>query len=173
MKTLAPSKPKLVAVKTAPTDKNKVMTKTQVKPGVAIVSVKPPAVEHSKVLYPFTHPESNYDNPNYWESEESYFGLGADTTPPPAQDANPWYVTLASGAMNLYQQYLLSKQNDARAKAGMAPLSAQEYAQTQIPPARAQVGLDPQTRNMLMYGGLGLGAILLFAMLQGGGRKRR
>lgn len=57
-------------------------------------------------------------------------------------------------AMADYQRRILNAQLD-RARQGQPPLQPSEYA-----PA-INVGLSPQTRNLLIYGGLALAAVLL------------
>jgi hypothetical protein len=57
-------------------------------------------------------------------------------------------------AMADYQRRLLNAQLD-RARQGLPPLNASEYA-----PA-INVGLSPQTRHLLIYGGIALVAVLL------------
>lgn len=100
------------------------------------------------------------DNHEYWASESAYNGnLGAVEVTP--TNTSPWYSTLITGALNLAQAKMLMNHNDQRAQAGLPPISAESFAQSQIPPAQAQVGLDAKTRNILIYGGLGLGALLL------------
>jgi hypothetical protein len=57
-------------------------------------------------------------------------------------------------AMADYQRQILKAQLD-RARQGLPPLQPSEYA-----PA-INVGLSPQTRNLLIYGGIALVAVLL------------
>lgn len=57
-------------------------------------------------------------------------------------------------AMADYQRRILNAQLE-RARQGLPPLQPSEYA-----PA-INVGLSPQTRNLLIYGGLALAAVLL------------
>lgn len=57
-------------------------------------------------------------------------------------------------AMTEYQRQIIKAQLE-RASKGLPPLQPSEYA-----PA-VNVGLSPQTRNLLMYGGIALVAVLL------------
>lgn len=57
-------------------------------------------------------------------------------------------------AMTEYQRQILKAQLE-RARQGLPPLQPSEYA-----PA-VNVGLSPQTRNLLIYGGLALVAVML------------
>lgn len=68
------------------------------------------------------------------------------------------------GYTQISMQKQIAKVNLERLKQGLPPLSA---AQTEAysPRPGVSVGLSPATRNLLMYGGLGLGAILLFGIM--------
>jgi len=75
-----------------------------------------------------------------------------------ATEGESW-ISAISRAMTMvsmadYQRRLLNAQLD-RARQGLPPLNASEYA-----PA-INVGLSPQTRNLLIYGGIALVAVLL------------
>jgi hypothetical protein len=74
------------------------------------------------------------------------------------QAGESWVDTLARAipliAATVQQQQLLSVQVD-RARQGLPPLNVTQYA------AGAQVGLSPDTKTFLMWGGIGLGAVLL------------
>lgn len=139
-----------------------------------------------------SYPQAHTDNAALWQSEGFHFGeIGADdtnalfvspdtgdvTTTAPAASV-PWYqaalTTLTQtaqqvlpGAMNLYQQAQFNKANAERVARGIAPLSPQAYMSTQVPTASVAVGLDPNTRNMLIAGGV-LAAAAFFMM-----RRRR
>lgn len=68
------------------------------------------------------------------------------------------------GYTQISMQNKIAKINLERMKQGLPALSA---AQTEayVPRPGVSVGLSPATRNLLMYGGLGLGAILLFGIM--------
>lgn len=68
------------------------------------------------------------------------------------------------GYTQISMQRQIAKVNLERLKQGLPPLSpAQTEAYTPRP--GVSVGLSPATRNLLMFGGLGLGAILLFGIM--------
>lgn len=70
----------------------------------------------------------------------------------------PQLLQAVGGAVSAWQ---LNQINIARAQQGKPPINAAAYG------PQIGVGLNQQTMNLLMWGGLGLGAILLF-----GGRRR-
>lgn len=79
------------------------------------------------------------------------------------QESTPWadtIKTLIPVLLNTYQQQQLTKLNTERVKRGERPLTAQEYAsQYMIPATTVQVGLDPATKELLMWGAIGIGAL--------------
>lgn len=116
-----------------------------------------------------TYHDSMLDNPDYWDTEQAYFGavVADSTTKAPAPT---WYEKL----INIYgayqaqrlaqkQQDQLARENAARAAAGKSPLSMEQYAGFTAP--QVNVGLSPSTKQMLIYGGVGLGALLLFMIM--------
>lgn len=113
--------------------------------------------------YSMAHDVQNIDDPDKWLTEERYYGLGAAPVTQPEQA--PWYGTLATGAMNLYQQYQFARANDKRIQAGQVPIDAREYAAAQLPAARAEVGLDKSTRDMMMYGGIAVAGLVIMSLL--------
>lgn len=93
--------------------------------------------------------------------------LSQTEAPAPAQ--GPGWAGVASQGLQLLQQYQINQINRKRLEQGLPALDAQQTAAL-APQAKVQVGLSPNVRNMLIWGGLGLGAVLLFSM---GGRRRR
>lgn len=56
--------------------------------------------------------------------------------------------------------FQISQLNIARAKKGLTPINASAYG------PQVAVGLNPQTRNLVMYGALGIGAVILMSALK-------
>lgn len=110
-----------------------------------------------------------FDNPDYWGTEYGYLGDAAADAAATAPD-KPWYEKLVD-VYGAYQatrtaqkmQDQLARENAARASAGKQPISMDSYAKYAAP--QVNVGLSPNVMNMLLYGGLGLGGILLFSMI--------
>jgi hypothetical protein len=107
------------------------------------------------------------DNPSLWNQEGTFFGLAQDES----DTSVPWYESItkaispiATAALNVYQQSQLQKANSARIAQGLAPIAPAEYAQM-YPTATAQVGLTPDTKRLLLYGALGLGAFLVVKLV--------
>lgn len=68
------------------------------------------------------------------------------------------------GFTQISMQRQIAKVNLERLKQGLPPLSpTQTEAYVQRP--GVSVGLSPATRNLIMFGGLGLGAILLIGIM--------
>jgi len=162
MISAGPTRTRITHVKNKVAMPGKKMALTLIQPGTTPIAIRPDGTEHSSPTYNYTHPESMMDSPDAWASEHHYYGLGADTTP----TESPWYSTLLTGAMSLYQQKVLADANAKRAQSGLAPYNAQQYAEQQIPAARVQAGLDTNTRNLLMYGGIAAAAIALLFVLK-------
>lgn len=97
---------------------------------------------------------------------EVSLNLQTATTAPASSN---WASTVKDVLLVASQAYLTKEQVKAqsklldtqlkRAQAGLAPLDI-DMEQFGVP--RAQVGLDSSTRNMLLFGGIGLGLLLLF-----------
>jgi len=128
-----------------------------------MATTRPPAER----VYTFA-PEA-MDDPAYWSSEGSYFGQ-APSAPAPAPV--PWYqklteaiTPLATTALTVYQQSLLQRMQRKRIEQGLPPIPPEEYRAALGPTASAEVGLAPATRNLLLYGGLGLAALLVLPRL--------
>lgn len=66
------------------------------------------------------------------------------------------WLNIASGALSLVNQQRIADLNISRAKQGLPPLSIE-----QIPGANptVQVGVEKSTRDILVYGGIGVLAI--------------
>jgi len=113
--------------------------------------------------------ETNFDNPNFWNSENAYLGaMGADASA--ATVDKPWYEKLvdvygAVQAQRTAQKYQdqMMQENMARAKAGKAQLDMESFMQNAAP--RVNVGITDSTKNMLMYGGLALAGLLTVFMI--------
>lgn len=69
---------------------------------------------------------------------------------------------LITAGLTITNAQRIANLNFDRIKAGQPPLSQASIAAVQ---PGVRVGLAPDIKNMLMIGGLGLGAILLFGML--------
>ena len=104
------------------------------------------------------------DSPSRWLSEYGYLsGLANDQATPTAE--KPWYQsaveTLVPAATAIYTQRELNKLNIERARQGLAPISASEFARTYQPPvARVQVEPGSQARNLLLWAALGIGGLV-------------
>jgi len=106
----------------------------------------------------------NTDDINYWNQESSYYDLGAES-PPAKPDTQPWYATLLTGAMTLYQQKKFADANAQRMQGGLPPVDVQTYAEQQIPAARAMVGFDNNTSKMIMYGGIAAAGLFALSLI--------
>jgi hypothetical protein len=95
-------------------------------------------------------------------TDVNWDSLGADTEADVINNtqANPWadaLKALAPTIASVYSQTQLTKMNVARMQKGLAPISAEDFASNyQVPAAQVQFGMDAQTRQMLMYGAIGL-----------------
>lgn len=148
-------------------------------PAVTPVTTAPPVsneVEGFTARY--LYPEELIDSPEAWESENFYFGetptlymgaalpvdIGAKAKEP------SWFEKLFTTAAGIYQQKQALKQareeNVMRAQQGLPPVSTAEIKRQFAPQAAVEVGLSPQIRNMLVIGGLGLGAFMVVNMLR-------
>lgn len=81
----------------------------------------------------------------------------------------PWYQQLVSiyGAVQGQRQAdKLQKENLERMRQGLPVLNVQQWADSQPPAATIRHEVDSGTKQLLLYGGLGLGAILLFTILK-------
>lgn len=114
------------------------------------------------------------DNPDFWNSEYGYLGeMAADASATPPE--KPWYDKMVSiyGAYQAQRtaqkmQDQLARENVARASRGAPSISMDDYARYASP--QVNVGISPMVQNILIYGGIGLAAVLLLPKLLG---KRR
>jgi len=119
------------------------------------------------------------DSSEYWNNEGTYYmsGLGVDVTAASETKAaeKPWYEKLISvyGAVKSQQtaqkyQDMLMQENLNRQKSGQPAISMQDF-QAANPSARVDVGISPDTRNLLIAGGVGLLGLIAFLSM----RKKR
>lgn len=121
--------------------------------------------------YMDTAPESIGDE-TFIESEPDYYegdfsGLSEAATQQnstAAQTAQPWYATFLTQALSVYQQEQFRKENAKRARSGLPPLSVDEFKST-LPAAQVEVGMSPQIKQALTWGGIGLAAVILLPQL--------
>lgn len=101
-----------------------------------------------------TNPET-IDDPSRWGSESGYFrGLGED-------EASSWvdaFKEVLPAVASVYQQDQFNKMNIALINAGKPPVSAAQYMASQ--PPTVTVGPTPEAQKYLMYGAIGLLAIV-------------
>lgn len=146
----------------------KVKGKNIAVPAEALMPAETKPIE--SVYIPYGFPEELVDSPKVWEEENYYFGQTPPSTPAPAEKPS-WWQNLIQTAVPAYLQYKqqreFQKLNIERARQGLPPISVEEYRAMTPPAATVEVGMSPQTRNMLLLGGLGLGALLLFTMKRG------
>ncbi len=124
-----------------------------------------PSVPVERSLYK----QELHDDPDFWGSEYGFLGdsaADAAATPP----AKTWYENLIDiyGAYKaqdiaLKNQDMLAKENAARVSRGQQAVDMSTYMQRTAP--QVNVGLSPMVTNILIYGGLGLAAILLIPRL--------
>jgi len=116
------------------------------------------------------------NTPGFPGSSTMYGRLGYTGAPTaatvPAAPVVPWYTKIVSAlapvgtaALSVYQQARIDKMNRERLRAGQPPIPPEQYRQYIGPTATAEIGLSPATRNMLLFGGLGLAAVLLLPRL--------
>lgn len=68
---------------------------------------------------------------------------------------------IATTAVSVYQQSRIDRMNRQRLAKGLPAIPPEQYRQYMAPTATAEIGLSPATRNLLIYGGLGLAALLI------------
>jgi hypothetical protein len=130
------------------------------------------------------------DSPGYWETEPAYFdGVPDNVTNmgmEPGEDYlvdvdtastdKPWYEKSIEKAVEIWgtveaqksaqkQADKLQAENLRRARMGLPMISGQQYGAMRPPAATVAFGLSPDVKNMLLFGGLGLGALLLLPRL--------
>ena len=137
-----------------------------------VVEIKKPKL----IARPFVYSSEAVDDPAYWMSEAAYYRLGEVSPLPDAAAAltpteKPWYETLITGAVNLYQTYEVANANRERANAGLPPITNAQYAATQIPanvvPPQTQQGvvrlsgqMTATTKTMLAMGAVLVGFMI-------------
>lgn len=139
-------------------------------------------------LYPEQHadnPDHWASEGAYFKSDD--YGLGEDAgesvvlitpsgaasapqaaTTPQSQAGVPWYESLAKTfattvlpvAASVYQQKKITDLNTERLRAGLPMLSPQQYS-SMYPTASVAVGPNDQAKKLLMYGAVGVGALVL------------
>jgi len=99
-----------------------------------------------------------------WVSALNQIGSGlADKVQSQQQQDEPWWQTatrILSALSMSQQQRELMKINIERAKQGLPPLDIAQYTGVGV-----QVGVSPQTQQLITYGGLALLAFLVFRTL--------
>lgn len=121
----------------------------------------------------YLYPVELIDSPRAWMDEHFYFGetptmyLSAEPSIKPAEKPK-WYETAFTTAVGIYQQKQALKQaqqeNALRMQQGLPPISTSEIKRQFAP--QVEVGISPQVRNILLFGGLGAGAFVFINMLQ-------
>ena len=98
-----------------------------------------------------------------WVDEETGQSMPAtaeqQNTVPAGSTMDDW-LALAKGGLSVLQTAQLNQINVQRAKMGLAPIDTTRYTGMGV-----NVGLSPQTQQLVIYGGLALLAVLLFNSL--------
>lgn len=98
-----------------------------------------------------------------------YMGATPMTTTPVPTAPLPWYQKLltdvAPQALTVFQQYKLNQENLSRARAGQPGISAEQYRLI-APPAQLEVGVNPESKRMLLIGAAVIGAVVLVMMMR-------
>lgn len=89
------------------------------------------------------------------DTGESIRTVGTQSTAPEGTTLDDW-LQIAKQGLNLVQTQQLNQINVARARQGLPPIDTSRYTGTAV-----NVGLTPQTQQLIMYGGLALLAVLL------------
>lgn len=105
------------------------------------------------------------DQAGRWEKEGGYFpGLGDDESGTMSNDSSTWVDALTAVlpvAATIYQQDQFAKMNRELISQGKPPISAQQYMQVYQPAsAQVQVGPTADAKRWIMYGGIGLLALV-------------
>lgn len=87
----------------------------------------------------------------------------APASPPAATGLMDNILKFGSAALALYQQQQLAKTNLKLIQAGQPPIQVSSVPGL-APTIQVQGGLDPSTKNLVIAGALGLGAVLLLGM---------
>jgi hypothetical protein len=134
------------------------------------IPFKPSAVIGKRVTYRTRgRLGDSINTPGFPGSSTMYGRLGQAEAPAPSA---PWYqqitqalAPIATTALSVYQQSRIDRMNRQRLAQGLAPISPEQYRAAVGPTASAEVGISAPTRNLLLYGGLGLAAILILPKL--------
>lgn len=118
----------------------------------------------------------NYDE-GRWSSDAAFFAgpndpAAASVVITPGGDpsaAKPWYETVIQTAVpalaTAYQQRLLTQTNIARINAGLAPLTAEQYAAVYQPPtAQVTVGPNQSATRAMWFFGVGILGLMGYSM---------
>jgi len=89
------------------------------------------------------------------DTGETVQTVGTQSTAPEGTKLDDW-LQIAKQGLNLVQTQQLNQINVARARQGLAPIDTSRYTGMGV-----NVGLTPQTQQLVMYGGLALLAVLL------------
>lgn len=103
--------------------------------------------------------ENSPTAPNWQRGVDSFLPGGSTEIEKNKTADEPWYVTaqkLATALLMSDQQRKLLDLQIERARQGLPPLDVSRYTG-----AAVQVGIAPQTQNLLMLGGVALLAVLL------------
>jgi hypothetical protein len=121
----------------------------------------------------YTYPESAIDSVRRWTSETGFFpawysGLGEA---PAAPAERPWWQRAVEvavpAAAAIYQQRQLARLNIERTRAGLPPITAEEFRRVYQPPAaRVEVAPDPGVGRLLTWVAVGAGALVLMTLLR-------
>lgn len=89
------------------------------------------------------------------DTGEAVQTVGTQTTAPEGTKLDDW-LSIAKQGLNLVQTQQLNQINVTRAKQGLPPIDTSRYTGMGV-----NLGLTPQTQQLVMYGGLALLAVLL------------
>jgi hypothetical protein len=89
------------------------------------------------------------------DTGESIRTVGTQSNAPEGTTLDDW-IQIAKQGLNLIQTQQLNQLNISRARQGLPPIDTSRYTGTAV-----NVGLTPQTQQLIVYGGLALLAVLL------------
>jgi len=89
------------------------------------------------------------------DTGESIQTVGTQSTAQEGTTLDDW-LQIAKQGLNLVQVQQLNQINVARARQGLPPIDTSRYTGTAV-----NLGLTPQTQQLIIYGGLALLAVLL------------
>lgn len=89
------------------------------------------------------------------DTGETMQAVGTQATAPEGTKLDDW-LSIAKQGLNLVQTQQLNQINVARARQGLPPIDTSRYTGMGV-----NLGLTPQTQQLVMYGGLALLAVLL------------